>query len=218
MKIIVLHGDYIKKSRDRLEDFISSAQKIDSNFNLTISEQLSANSLFQKESLFILEDIKRLNQKDIDWIKKRGKDLALTLIIYHQGFIPKKVLNSFPKDAKIEEFKLPRIIFMYLDSIYPKNVKKVLVLFHELIRNEPVEFVFALMAKHLRDLYWVKVEPRSLPYPSWRITKLKVQSEKFKVEMIKEIIRKLAEIDIAAKTSKSDLISSLDLLMLTKLE
>ena len=113
---------------------------------------------------------------------------------------------------------MPRLIFTFLDSIYPKNVKKVLVLFHELIKNEPVEFVFALMARHLRDLYWVRVEPKSLPYPSWRVGKLKGQSSKFKFETLKDLIARMAEIDIAVKTSKSDLISSLDLLIVFSLE
>ena len=225
MKIIILHGDYIKKSQERLDHFIDSAKKrgweikrLDASANLSVSEQLSAGLLFQDKTLFVLGDVKKLTPHDFVWIKKTGKELALTLVVYAPYFVFKSILSKFPKDIKYEEFKLPRIIFTFLDSIYPKNVKKVLVFFHELIKKEPVEFVFALLARQVRDLYWVRVEPKSLPYPSWRLNKLKVQSEKFRVKKLKDLINKLAEIDIAVKTSKSDLVSSLDLLMLTKLE
>lgn len=225
MKIIILHGDYIKKSQERLDYFQDSAKKrgweikkVDANANLSVSEQLSAGLLFQDETLFVLGDVKKLTPEDFVWIKKIGKNLPLTMVVYHPDFLSKKVLSSFPKDVKIEEFKLPRIIFTFLDGLSPGSCKKLLTLFHELLKNEPVEFVFALLARQVRDLYWVRVEPKSLPYPSWRVNKLKVQSEKFKVETLKNMLSELAEIDIKVKTSKSDLVSSLDLLMLTKLE
>ncbi len=225
MKIIILHGDYIKKSQERLDYFQGLAKKrgweikkIEANANLSVSEQLSAGLLFQDKTLFVLGDVKKLTPHDFVWIKKTGKELALTLVVYAPYFVSKSILSKFPKDVKIEEFKLPRIIFTFLDGLYPRNYKRTFTLFHELVQHQPVEFIFALVAKQIRDLYWAELESQSLPYPAWRVGKLKSQSAKFKVEKLKDLINKLAIIDIAAKTGKADLISSLDLLIVTSLE
>ncbi|MFH1863787.1 MAG: hypothetical protein ABIJ85_02685, partial [bacterium] len=141
-----------------------------------------------------------------------------TLVILNDGYIPAHILKELPKADKTEEFKLPKILFTMLESIYPGNVKRVLTLFHQTIENNPPEFVFALIARLFRDLYWVKTDPNSIPYPSWRVGKLKSQSVKFKEETIKEIINRLAKLDIEVKTSKANMISSLDLLIIKHLE
>ena len=58
----------------------------------------------------------------------------------------------------------------------------------------------------------------SIPYPSWRVGKLKSQASKFTIEQLKYLIEKLSEIDIKVKTSKADLTNELDLLIIKQLE
>lgn len=232
MKIIFLHGEDTNKSYERLHKFIETAKKrswevnyVDES-NLLLQETLSSVSLFATERFYILRDVRRLGKKEIEWLNKKYADLSGNFIIYHEGTVGSAFLKSLPKDTKVEEFKLPKVIFLFLESFYPGNFKSCLMAFHKVVEIEPVEFVVALLARHLKDLYLVKVDvaeaaidERALKgYPSWRISKLRNQSKNFSKEELKSIISDLAEIDILSKTSKLNIINSLDLLIVLKLK
>jgi DNA polymerase III delta subunit len=224
MKIIVLHGDDEHRLYLRLQKFIETAKarswEVDylDDPAISIPESLSSTSLFAKERFFILRDVKRLGKKELTWLTKKYGELQGNLIIYNEGYISKTVFSSLPHDITLEEFKLPVIIWSFLEHLYPGNSEKVVVEFHKIIEHEAPEFIFSLISKTFRDLYWVKVSPESMSYQPWRISKLKTQSTKFSQQKLNEIIEQLAEIDVEAKTTKADLVSSLDLFMLKQLE
>jgi len=206
MKIIVLHGDYTTKLYERLTKFIEAAKK--RGWEIVNDEISQTPSLFNIERLIIVRKYNLLfSRKDIPNILK----IPGTLVIYNEGVVPQTFLKEFPKETKIEEFKLPKIIWSFLDNISVK-------LLHEVIKTEPVEFVFSVLAKRFRDLYWVKTEQRTMNYASWQISKLQKQAQKYTTREVVQVINKFAEIDIKVKTSKADLISELDLLLITKLE
>lgn len=224
MKIIILHGDDERKLYGRLQKFVETAKErsweVDylDDAAVSIPETISATSLFSTERFFILRDIKRFGKKESDFLNKKYKELSGNLIIYNEGYISKKILDLFPNDSKIEEFKLPVIIWSFLEHLYPGNSDKCIIEFHKIIQRDAPEFIFTLIAKLFRDLYWAKIDAGSMPYPSWRTLKLNSQSSKFTEEKLKEIIARLSEIDIEVKTSKSDLVSELDLLLIKHLK
>ena len=223
MKIIVLHGEDVKKSYDRLTKFIDVAKTRSweityfDESKLSLREILSQVSLFGKERFFVLRDYLKLTKNEIIWLNKQSQ-LQGNLIIYHEGTLPLAFLKILPKDIKTEEFKLAKIIWTFLDNLHPGNTGKVIRELHEVVKTEAPEFVFSIMAKHFRDLYWVKTDASTIPYQSWRISKLKSQSLKFNEVLLKEIIDNLSQIDINIKTSKADLLSALDLLIIKKLK
>lgn len=224
MKTIILHGDDERKLYARLAKFIETAKSrswevayLDDPIH-SIQEQLSSPSLFGAERFFIIRDTSRLGKKELEWISKNVSDLSGNLIIYHEGYLSQTILKALPKESKIEEFKLPVILWNFLDNIYPGNSAKIIKQFHQLIEKEAPEFIFTLIAKLFRDLFWVKTDAVTLPYQSWRVGKLKAQSSKFTGDQLKTLIEKLAEIDVKVKTSKSDIISELDLLIIKQLE
>ena len=225
MNIIVLHGDDNLKSQLRLDKFILTAKnrgweviRIDYGQKLNLSETLSSSSLFVKERLFCVNDGLKLTKLDLKWLGTKSKNFSGTLIIYSDSTIPKVVLSSLPNNIKIEEFKLPKQIFKFADSFYPGNTKPCLKLLHEIVKKEPIEFVFSLLARQIRDLYWVTVNAKTLSYPSWRISKLKGQSVRFTQDNLGKIVSLLAEADIKAKTSQTSLIDSLDQIIITQLK
>lgn len=223
MNLTVLHGDDIVGSRQRLEGFIDSAkkqgwsvQRIGEDRKLTFSEFLTSQSLFGETRLFILEDYMLLTK---DEAKSLGGAITSgKLVIYSSKILPRSFLNLLPQDAKVEEFKLPRAIFAFLDALRPKNAKQALELLHFLIIKQPSELIMAMIGRHLRDLYIVKIKPESLSYPSWRISKLQKQAQSFSTGSLSELIASLAEIDLLSKTTSADPLSSLDLLIASKLE
>jgi DNA polymerase III delta subunit len=200
VKIILLHGEDIEKSHQRLEKFLDTAKSrswevVSLDDEPHLKDALSASSLFGGERFFVLRDVKKLGKKETDWLAKKYKDLAGNLIIYHQGLIPRTLISSLPKESKIEEFKLPKLIWNFLDSIRPGNSAQVVKLFHKIIETEAPEFIFVMIVWKLKKVYLGKPS-------AWVV----------------EMINDLAEIDMEVKTGRADLVSSLDLLFITKLE
>ena len=222
MKIILLHGDDSNASYGRLTKFIEVAKERGWEVSFLegeerIGEKLRGSSLFSNETLFVLRGINKFQKGSLKKTFEKAVAYPGNLVIYHNDILSKELLNNLPKEVRVEEFKLPRIIFDFLDSFYPGNAVRSIGLLKEIVKREPPEFVFALLAKQLRDLYWVK-EGNSIPYPPWRVGKLKNQAAKFKKGQIEGLINLLAGIDIKVKTSEADLSSSLDLIIVSLLE
>lgn len=224
MKIIILHGDDTLKSYARLTKFVDVARErswevayIDDS-SQSFAEILSLPSLFGGERFFILKDIKKLGKKELEWLKEKYSDLLGNLIIYSDKVLNATTLKSFPRDTKVEEFKLPVLLWSFLDGLVPGNCTREVSVLHKVIEKQPVEFVFTLVARHFKELYWVKVDADSCGFPFWKVNKLKSQASKFSVEELKQLINQFSEIDIKVKTSKAELLSELDLLIIKHLE
>ena len=223
MKIIILHGDKTDELYQRLDVFKNEAKKRDweiRNIDIKqdIKEQLVKKGLFASSSFLIIKEANILAKKDLNWINDRKDKIEGTLIMYSENTLPKTYLNNLNNADKIEEYKLPVLIWRLLESIYPGNSRNCIKLLHEVLKKEAPEFVFALISKHVRDLIWANLEDNKLQYPSWRISKLRSQSRRFSGNTLKEFLSSLADIDIKVKTSSESLETNLDLLILQELE
>lgn len=226
MKIIVLHGDNEPKLNERLVKYIEHAKaknwlidRFNQETKINFAEYLSAGVLFEQERLFIVDEAGTLSSKDLTWLTKNNPSLSGFLVLISQGFLNEKIKGGLPKDVKYEEFKLPRLIFNFLDSFYPGNITNALKFLKEIEKNEPVEFIFSLLSRHVRDLYWIGFAGEPYPYAeSWRIGKIRSQAKKFKEAKLKHIIKRLAKADILAKSSQEDLSDLLDQIIITSLE
>ena len=224
MNIILLHGDDTQKSYERLSKFIDEARRRKwkivriSNNEQSIKDLVSSPELFEGKQFFILDGLKNLSKKNLLWLKKDSQKIEANFIIYEKSILSPTLIKNLPKRIKVEEFKIPKVIFKFLESVKPGNSKEALKLLRELSKNRNLEFIFAMLSRHLRDLYWVKKSPSNIPYPSWRVLKLEKQASNFTTEKLKNLISKLAEIDIENKTSKSNLKDMLDFTLLAILE
>jgi hypothetical protein len=212
MKIIILHGDDSAKSYERLMKFVDAAKK--RNWEIVTDEFPKTPSLFGTDRLIIYRDFSLLSKTDT----KNFDRFDGTLVIYHDGILPQTFLKLMPADFKMEKFELPKILFTFLESFYPGNSARCLKLLHDLIKTQAVELIFFMLARHLKELYLVGIDPQTSLYPPWKLAKLKSQIEKFGVEKLKKIINELSDIDIEVKTGKADLLTSLDLLIVKQLE
>jgi DNA polymerase III delta subunit len=224
MKVTLIHGENSEASLDYLKGTIDSFKKNGLQINkisdstLSLSESLSAGNLFSQPNLYLLENPAKISPQEIKWLSEKTKTFPGTLIIYYDSQQPVTTLKALSGISEVKEFKLPRIIFSFLESFVPGKARESLLFLHELVKRQPPEFVFAVLAKHLRDLYWAKVAAETLEYPDWRLSRLRKQASTFSEEKIKKIINALAKIDVSAKTSKQELTSSLDLLIASQLQ
>jgi len=224
MQTFLIHGDDIQKSYSRLNLFVNEAKKrswevvfLDES-PLTINENIASTTLFGKDRFLVHRNFSKVSPKDLEWIKKHEGKYTGNLVFFSEKSVAKTSVNKLPKNTKIEEYKLPVLIWKFLDSFYPGNSRFILNLMHELLKTTSVEFIFGLLSRQIRDLYWVKKDPKSLDYPSWRIGKLKSQSSKFELSGLEDLIDKMAEADINSKTGKAKLNSLLDFLIIEQLE
>lgn len=211
MKIIVVHGEDTAKSYERLTTFINSAKE--RGWDIVTDAIPETPSLFGTQRLIIIRDYKLLGKKEL----KKISVLEGTLVIYHAGLIPQAFIKSLPPATKTEKFDLPKMLFVFLESLSPRNELRSLKLLHDLSKNTPIELVFFMTSRHFRDLYWVLTDQSAIT-PAWRASKLKSQANKFGAERLKILIGRLSEIDIEAKTGISDLTSALDLFIIKNLQ
>jgi DNA polymerase III delta subunit len=223
MQTIVVQGEYTTLSYERIKVFIKEAKKrswdvvrIDKDDD--VANFLMSSRLFEKQRLIVLEDYKNIDKNTLKFIGDHKDNEEITLVIYQKGLVPKSVLEKLPNLKKIETYNPPKLIFKFLESVYPKNAKNCLRFLQEAVRYDPVELIFHLLATHLRDLYWVKCDPSTIPYASWRVSRLETQAGKFEEESLKRLISALAKVDIEVKSSDKDLLVALDLLLASHLK
>jgi len=225
MKVILLHGDHSTKSRERLQRFIDVAKRRNWEVvrssqlkSTTLMDSISTNSLFKKKRLFVIDELAKMNVKELEWMKTSLNKFDGNLVCYHNKLISKTLLSKLPKIDKTEEYKLPKLIFTLLDNFYPGNTDRLLKLLHDTLKNEAPEFVMALLSRHLKDLYKIKVDENGSNLPLWRKNKLKSQVSNFNKDKLENIISELARIDVESKTTDSSTSDLLDLLVTINLK
>jgi DNA polymerase III delta subunit len=226
MEIIILHGENISQSWDKLEQLVASAKekgletvRVDSLAEKSLREHLSTDTLFKSQRLFVVREPEKISKKDFEWLTGSSKKLSDELIVYSGRSLGKDFLKKFPIGTKIAEFKLSQNIFKFLDSFYPGNSQAAILLLHQLEKTEATEKIIHFLGRHLRDLYWVGKDPKLLPYgQDWRVLKLLGQAKKFKKGEIENTISALAAADVASKTSDTAALGLLDQLIVSRLE
>jgi DNA polymerase III delta subunit len=218
MKITVLFGEDTTASYKRFTTIIDVVKKRDWEIchieNQTgFVESFTATSLFESDKLYALADTSFLKPKDLVWLGENADKMDNNWLILVDGALPKKLKDVLPKSTKYEEFQLPKLLFVFLESLYPGNAKNAMKLLHNVLETDAVELVFSLIGTHMRDLYY-----QSPSMPPWKKGKLQRQAQKFSKEKLKKIIAELAKIDSAVKLSQVELLPSLDLLLITQLQ
>lgn len=221
MNIYLIHGDNSLASYNRLQEYTNKgrnkgwevAEVAEKSSN--ISAILRSNSLFKGKRLIIVRDYKLLSEQAIEFIYTSNEDAEI--IIYHVGTIPALFIKKLPVVSKNEVFDLSKSLWKFIENFYPGNLIPCLTYFHESIKHDPVELVFSILIGQIRDIYLI-LNSEILPYPAWRLQKLRKISDKFGKYRIKKVIKELSEIDIKIKTSNANLKEELDLFIIRKLK
>lgn len=220
MKLIVLHGNDVEKSAQRLATFTKSATKRGFNVVRATWEELlfdlRSQNLFEVPKLLIIDEVTGVTSEFFTALEKDTS--AKTVVIFAKKELSITFLKKLPKGAVIEKYDLPKTLFQFLESVYPNNGQRALKLLYDTQKTTSLELIFFMLARHLKDLYWVRKAPSSIPYPSWRVQKLESQSNKYNEVKLKDALSQLLSIDYLAKTSDNPLSSLLDDFLLINLK
>ena len=223
------HGDNYPQSRQRLnlltEELSSREVKELVRLNgLKVSlekakQALEARSLFGAERLVIIEGLLRApaskRQKEIIGYLL-GENYDSPLILWEKKEIKGVALNKFKSKFKVEVFKIPALIFNFLDSLKPGDSQRMVSLLHQIDQKEP-EFVFYMLCQRIRQLILAKDSGKKglEGLQGWQQARLLGQAKNFGLGQLLVFYRKLLEIDCQQKTSQTpfNLSSTLDLLL-----
>lgn len=226
--ITIIHGDNVDESRNYFFDFKKSFPNLTSisGVNLVIDE---LTNIFQGDNLFFedknvaIENLLSKNKpsksldETVDVINKNDKNA--NIIIWEEKEIGQKILSKFPK-AQVQVFKIPRLIFNFLDSIKPDNGQSLIIIFHKLLENSAVEIIIYMMTRQFRLMIAVKDKDKNIDeiskMMSWQKNKFEKQAGLFDQAKLISLYKKLYDIDASQKTGKLNMpiASAIDIFLL----
>lgn len=220
----ILHGDYQTASRNFLTFLKKSFKGEIINFdglqvNLNqLQQTLDSRSLFNQPRLTVIENLfKRPKSQDketiLDYLAKLKPK---NLIIWEAKIITPTSLKKF-SFAKIRVFKLPAIIWQFLDTLTPNNPKRLIFLFHLLQKQIADELIFYWLSQRISQLIIARDLGQSglAKMAPWQQSKLINQANKFKLKQLIDLYHQLFVVDYQIKSGQTNLPLSfhLDLLL-----
>jgi len=224
--ITVFHGDSLVMSRKAFLEALETARgenkevvhlegKTLSPNKLTLA--LESKSLFKDDKNIFIENLLSLpKSKEKEKLTKiLGDNRSLGIFLWEGRELNRSFLEE-NHHFKFQIFKLPSIIFKFLENLRPGNTQVLLDFFHQSLERDDPEMVFALLIRQIRLLILAKEGEKYLTGAGWQKSKLINQAKLFTQEQLKIIYKKLLLIDFQKKTSQTpfSLISCLDLLLM----
>jgi DNA polymerase III delta subunit len=133
--------------------------------SLTLTDFLQAtsnNGLFGDQQALFIEELlsKRKSSKELDSLIAQITQTAQTpIFLWESKDLTAKQLSPF-KGATTKQFKIPATVFAFLDALFPKNGKKAITLFHQLLQDEDVNFALFMLQRQVRLL--LALQPQSV--------------------------------------------------------
>lgn len=228
--ITIFHGDNTQSAR---EQFAQERLKLQNSSTfqgagLTKNDLINffeGGNLFFTDKNLVIENLLSRNKASkgldevIDSVNSYGKNSEI--LLWEEKEITIKSLSKFPK-ANIQTFKIPKLIFNFLDEIMPGNGENLVVVFHKVIENTPVELVLFMVVRHLRIMLALTDSKNSETIDElnkmapWQRGKLEKQASLFSQEKLTQTYYKLYELDSFQKTGKLNMpiSSAIDILLL----
>ena len=210
--MIIIHGGHQVDAQNKLSQLLETAkgkalevEKIEAK-NLTVarlSQSLTPSSLFSGSRLVIISGLLSLpqsnNKKKLLEILKKTKNT--NLILFEEKAIHPATIKSLPT-SEVHLFKESPLIYKFIDSLNPASPKQALSVLEEIIKSrQPLEFLFFMLARHVRQLIQIKT-PGSLKLAPWQLGKLSKQSSLFSTDKLIDLHHRLYDIDKRQKTSQ----------------
>ncbi len=223
--MLILHGENIVQSRNRLKQVIDAAREQNKTVERAVSKNLTeaeleellvGNDLFGTEKLIIIEELHSLptsNRKKA-LISMLANSVDQDIVLWEKRALTATMLNKFP-GARAEEFKTSSSLFKWLDLLGTDNTQQKLKYLQEAISSDGEYFCFLMLLRQIRMLIQAKDSGKVAGAP-FVVNKVKAQARNFSLEQLLQIHQRLYTIDARQKTSRSPLtlFQELDLITL----
>ena len=204
MTNFVFHGDDQLASRQALNQAI----KIERGRGVGEVIRLDASNLGETELRQALESHSLFGQEKLVVVDKLPVKL-IDILAHHSGLPPvfiwadkiltvrelKQLPNFTPK-----LFKVPALMFKFLDALRPDHPQAILSLYLELNQSQPTEAIFYFLHRRISQLIQAKDSPQELKLADWQKARLSSQAHHFSLDQLLSLHRQLLEIDDLHKT------------------
>lgn len=229
--ITIIHGDdialsrkyYLELKQKNKNPIVFEASKI----TLTdLIQNVEGSSLFGDVKSIFIEDLltklkktEKTTKKIIGFISKNTNET--NFVLWESKELTKRDLFVF-KNSIAKIFKLPKNLFLFLDNLRPNNSKLLSNLFHQMLDfGIAPEMILFMLQRQFRILLALS-EPAEEQIDEinrlapWQMGKLVNQAKLFNKEKLKQIYKKLFEIELGAKTGTLplSLAQSIDFLLI----
>jgi len=208
--ITILHGDNIVASRaelNRLKEAAKDKEIRDINGkNLdeaTLRQAVESSSLFGDTLCIVIEQLfTNLGRKEklIKLYASIIMDASKIneIILWEPKELGKTAISLFPSTS-IKLFKLPAVIFEFLDALRPQNQKNLLTIFDALVKTEAPELVLYMIESRVRQLIQLKDGVMPNKMSPWQQSRLTNQGKSFTMDKLLVMHKKLIDLEYSFK-------------------
>jgi len=163
----------------------------------------SPTSLFGQKRVLVIENLLAgTKSKEKNKIIQIVSLLNCALVLWENKNFTKGDQLKYPNFV-FKNFKLPQVLFKFLDSLSPKKINDNLRLFREAIESTDPNFLFLMLIRQIRLLILASDKNDLLKLAPWQKAKLQKQAQFFSLDELKQINRRLLQIDFEQKTSRT---------------
>lgn len=213
-KVFVYAGEDIVSSRKAFLDHLQSLKNDDflvekqegKTLNAELLENLlGSRTLFgEKKALAIDRFLSQPKSKDKEEILKKILSFENALVLFWESKdFSRSEQQKYPQEFVFKNFKLPSVLFKFLDSLAPGKSNLNLSLYRQTVSQSDANFVFLMLVRQIRLLLLAKDKKDRLKLAPWQKAKLKNQASLYEEEKLLEIYQKLLQIDYEQKTSST---------------
>ncbi len=203
----LFHGDnqlvsrealFKEKEKSRVQG-LELVELVDKNISLgEVKQAVESAGLFGNDRVLVLEGLfsgqSNKNKKEVIEYLKRVK--PENVIIWEGKKIDGRKLSGW----QAEEFKVSTVVFKFLEAVRPGEQRQWLSLWETVLKTEPVELVFFLLVRQVRQLIGVTSSPETFKGAPWLVNKLKQQGKFFGLVGLLKLHGRLCQLEIETKT------------------
>lgn len=223
--ITLLHGEDIVLSRNYLLEtkakFSGEIIFLDGKtveFD-KLKQAVESTPLFTETRLIIIENlfgrtVKTQLKNILTYLNQFQKNSQI--LLWENKEVKKSSLGTISANWQVQLYNFPKLLFKFLEEIYPDNFSKNLSLLKELRKIYTAEFLFLMISRQIK--YLILASDNALSgMPSWMRYKYVKQAKYFSKERLLKLYKRLLIMDINQKTGSAsyEIAKELDLLLVT---
>lgn len=190
--INIVHGDNVIASRQFIFSQLSNALTFEAKA-LTpeiLIQSLESSGLFGPARPVLINHFPPL-----ELLKIIAAHPDSQVYLWHNKSLSKTALKPLGPKVKLTEFKLPPVIFAFLDN---PNLKSL----HLAVKSNPIELIFYLFSRRISQLIQIKDNPGLVKTSPWQKQKLLTQSRGWTLTQLLTWHKKLLQLDFAQKSGQ----------------